>query len=34
MPLRHEGSKVHKEKYLPVTEEEERIGKAIADALI
>lgn len=32
MPQSHEDTKKHKEKFLPLTEEEERVGKAVVNA--
>ena len=32
MPLSHDDTTEHKERFLPLTEEEERIGKAVVNA--
>ena len=32
MPLRHEDTKFHKERFLPLAQEEETVGKAIVNA--
>jgi hypothetical protein len=34
MPLRHEDSKFHKEKIIPISIQEEAVGKAIVNAAL